>query len=459
MQLPKGYIIIREEDILLLHQQVMEMQRQIEELQNRLNKNSSNSHKPPSSDGLKKKVHNSREKSGKKQGAQKGHEGKSLLMTETPDTIITHKVEGYCQCGKSLNRLETTNIQRRQVIDLVDKFVEITEHQIEIKSCACGLVHSGEEGQYIPIQYGERIKGLSVYLNQYQYIPYDRQRELFKDCFGITISHGALVDANKKCFENLSEQEIQIKEALISSPVIHNDETGIRCEKKTKWIHTSSTDEFTYYSIHEKRGREAINDIGILPDYKGISIHDRYSSYDDYSCKHGLCNAHLLRDLKGLYEEDAKPWAKKMISFLVNAKREKDAGRIKKKRREIMLAEYHKILKSGSKAEPPDETVSVIKRGRKKKTKSRLLLNVFINRYEDILRFIFNPLVPFDNNLAERDLRMVKLKQKISGCFRTKFGSQVFCRIRSYISTIRKQGYGVLDALQRAIENNPINFA
>lgn len=459
MQLPKGYIIIKEDELLLLHQQMLEMQRQIEELKNRLNKDSSNSHKPPSSDGLKRKVHNNRKKSNKKQGAQKGHEGKTLLMTEAPDKIVNHKVEGYCPCGKNLKRVEVLNIQRRQVIDLAEKLSEITEHQIEVKQCACGLVHRGEEGQFVPMQYGNKVKGFAVYLNNYQYIPFNRQQELFSDCFDINISDGVLLNTNKKCFNYLEEPEQQIKDAILKSPVIHNDETGIRCESKTKWIHTNSTEMFTYYAIHEKRGREAIDDIGILPDYKGISVHDRYSSYDDYECKHALCNAHLLRDLKGLLEEECKIWAEKMISFLVKAKQEKEAHKINKKRREELLLEYNKILKKGFKDEPQLEHNTVKKRGRPKKPKSILLLETFQNRSTEILRFLFHKNVPFDNNLAERDLRMVKLKQKISGCFRTKFGSQIFCRIRSYISTVRKQGYSVLEALMLAVEGSPINFS
>ena len=245
------------------------MQNEINELKQRLNKDSSNSHKPPSSDGYKKKIKNNRDKSNRKQGAQEGHEGKTLQMTETPDKIIEHKVEGICECGKSLIKATLINIQRRQEIDLVTKLIETTEYRIEVKRCKCGKIHSGEEGRLIPIQYGNRIKSLMVYLNQYQYIPYERQQELIKDCLGISISDGVLQGANEKCYANLDITEEQIIEAIKTSEVMHNDETGIRNEKETRWIHTSSTDLYTYYSIHEKRGREAIDEIGILPEYKG----------------------------------------------------------------------------------------------------------------------------------------------------------------------------------------------
>lgn len=459
MQIPKGYILIKEEEYLRLFQQMIEMEQRIKELESQTKKNSSNSHKPPSSDGLNKKIQNNREKSDRKQGAQNGHEGKTLQMTAYPDKIEKREVTGKCSCGRNLERQELINIHRRQEIDLVEKLTQVTEYHIEVVECTCGAVHYGEEGRLIPIQYGNRIKSMMVYLNQYSFIPYERLQEYFKDWFGLSVSDGVLLGANKRCFENLAEPEEEIKEQIKASPVIHNDETGLRCEKKTKWVHTSSTEEYTYYSIHEKRGREAINDIGILPGYKGTSVHDRYSSYNDYDCDHSLCNAHLLRDLKGLVEDEDKKWAKRMISFLVEAKEMKEAGKISKRTLKNLLHQYDLIVLYGKRKEPPLIIPAKRKRGKLKKPKSLLLLEDFKNKKDQVLKFLLNPLVPFDNNLAERDLRMVKLKQKISGCFRTKAGSRMFCRIRSYISTVRKQGHSVFYALQCAMEGNPINFS
>jgi hypothetical protein len=459
MQVPKGYILVKEEDYLKLFQQIMEMDNRIRELEFMNKKNSSNSHKPPSSDGLKKTIQNNREKSNKKQGAQNGHEGKTLQMTSDPDKTIFHKVEGLCACGRNLQRSTTINIQRRQEIELVEKLTETIEHQIEVKQCACGKIHYGEDGRLIPIQYGSRLKSMMVYLNQYGLIPFERLQEYFRDCFGLSISDGTLIRSNDICYENLTVPVNEIKEQVKASPVINNDETGLRCEKKTQWVHTSSTNEYTYYSIHEKRGREAINDIGILPDYTGTSVHDRYSSYNDYDCDHALCNAHLLRDLKGVIESDNKKWAKRMIKFLVKAKNLKAKGVLRKKALKALLHEYDLIVKYGMRKEPPLIIPSIKKRGRLKKPKSLLLLEDFQNKKEQILKFLQYPLVPFDNNLAERDLRMIKLKQKISGCFRTKKGADMFCRIRSYISTVRKQGYAVLDALQMALSGNPLSFS
>ena len=298
---------------------------------------------------------------------------------------------------------------------------------------------------------------MSVYMNNYGLLPYDRLQDFFFDCFDIEISDGVLVGANEKCYVNLELVEQQIKDQLKSGSVVHNDETGLRCEERLNWGHVSSNKYYTHYGFHPKRGIKAINDINILPGYKGVSVHDRYSSYDNYSCEHGLCNSHLLRDLKGLVE-DGKSWASQMISLLLKAKKYKETTILSKKIRTEIFSEYDRIVSFGFELEPVLEESTVKKRGRKKKTDSLRLLETFLNRKDQILKFFVKEYVPFDNNLAERDLRMIKLKQKISGCFRTKTGAEIFCRIRSYISTIRKQGYNVLNSIQLAIEGNPINF-
>ena len=457
MQLPKGYVIVREEDLLFMQQQIITLVERIKELEQRSNKDSSNSHKPPSSDSFRKPIQNNREKSNKKQGAQPGHKGTKLTMVENPDKIILHRVEGKCECGKGLKSQPTINVQRSQVIDIPEKLWEITEHQIEVKQCLCGQIYYGKTLSMAPIQYGSRIKAMSVYMNNYGLLPYDRLQDFFFDCFEIEISDGVLVNANEKCYVNLEPVEQQIKDQLKASPVIHNDETGLRCEKSLKWAHVSSNKHFTHYAFHDKRGAVAIDDIDILPDYRGVSVHDRYSSYDSYLCDHGLCNAHLLRDLKGLVEDD-KAWASQMIKLLLKAKTYKETTVLSKKIRDEIFCEYDEIVSTGLKSEPVLAENTIKKRGRKKKPDSLRLLETFLNRKDQILKFFVHHDVPFDNNLAERDLRMIKLKQKISGCFRTKTGAEIFCRIRSYISTIRKQGYNIIDSIQLAIDGDPINF-
>jgi len=466
MQVPKGYILIREEEWLKTKQQVIDLQQMVyhlqelvEHLQKQINKNSTNSHKPPSSDAFRKPIQNNRVQSDKNPGAQPGHKGSTLKMVDNPDRIILHNVEGSCICGRNLAKQPVIDIQKRQVKDLVKILLEVEEHHNEIRLCQCGRIHYGETPNITPVKYGPAIKALSVYLNTYQLIPLNRIQELFNDCFGINISDGAIQNANETSFNNLAQTEQQIKKQLKRAKVIHNDESGLRCEESLMWVHNCSNKAFTHYKMHEKRGVEAINDIDILPGYKGTSVHDRFTSYDNYhACTHSLCNAHLLRDLKGI-AEDGKSWASQMIALLLKAKDLKETSKPSGKIKSALLAEYDEIVHSGLAVEPVPVQDHIQKRGRKRKTPSLRLLETFTNRKQQIMEFFVNPNVPFDNNLAERDLRMVKLKQKISGCFRTKNGADIFLRIRSYISTIKKQDYKVLDSLRLAIEGTPVNFS
>lgn len=440
----------------LLKDRVRKLENANKALEERLNKDSSNSHKPPSSDGYRKVIKNNREKSGKSQGAQKGHKGKTLKMVIDPDKVIEHKVKGTCQCGKDLEQASVVRIERRQVFDLPEKLMEVTEHQVEIRQCCCGAVHQAECKEKGNTQYGSRIKSLAVYLNQYQFVPYERLQDFFEDVIGTSISDGVLTGSNELLFEQLEKPEEQIKQALQDSKVLHNDETGMRCSGKLQWIHSSSTERYTHYSIHQKRGKEAMDAIGILPDFKGISVHDRWAPYDNYGCTHALCNAHLLRELKSVKEESGRKWAAGMITLLTSANNLKKENKLDATAIHSIEKQYKQIIDQGITEEPPLVIPAIKKRGRIKKPKPLKLLEAFIDRREQILRFVHNKDVPFDNNLAERDIRMVKLKQKISGCFRTSHGGEVFCRIRSYISTIRKQGHGVIDAIEKALLGNPI---
>jgi len=463
MQIPEGYILISKVEYDQLHNEIDQLRKtvailmaRVNELEGMLHKNSGNSHKPPSSDGYKKVIKNNREKTGKKQGAQLGNEGKTLKQRTDPDKIVEHKIMGRCGCGENLETLPVKNIKRRQVFDLPEKLLEVTEHRVEIKQCPCGKLHEAACVVQGITQYGEGIKSLAIYLNQYQYLPFERTQEFFEDIIGISISDAVLTESNEICYEELEDTEFQIKQAIIENDVMRNDETGMRCEGKNQWIHTSSTLQHTHYSIQGKRGKEGMDAIGILNNYQGTSIHDRYASYDGYSCTHGLCNAHLLRELKYVHEEMGKDWADNMIELLVETNNLKKEEKLDERAIKKMERQYGKITQQGKKEEPKQIVPVIKKRGRIAKTKSLNLLEAFINRPQEILRFAYDKNVPFDNNLAERDLRMVKLKQKISGCFRTFHGAEVFCRIRSYISTVRKQGHSVLDAIEQAIMGQPI---
>ena len=466
METLPGYILIlkSEFDLLIntiesMSQKILLLEDRIKELEGRLAKDSKNSHKPPSTDGYKKKIKikNSREKSGKKQGAQPGHVGKTLEQVPNPDRIINHTVVGKCECGQDLEQLPKKKTYRRQVFDLPEKLLEVTEHRIEVKECVCGKTHEAECEVKGNTQYGQHIKSLAVYLNQYQLLPFERIQELMEDCFEVNISDFVLGKSNQVCYENLEQPEANTKMALINSKVIHNDESGLRCNNKLHWVHVSSTDMLTHYSIQEKRGSEGIDAIGILPEFKGTSVHDRFSAYEKYECEHSYCNAHLLRELKYLYEEENKKWASEMAALLVQANELKKQENLDKFSIQNIEETYNLILKSGIKEEP--FTIGLAqkgKRGRKAKPKSLRLFETFTNSRVEILKFIHNKDVPFDNNLAERDIRMVKLKQKISGCFRTKNGAEIFCRIRGYISTCRKQGVAVLYAIEKALMGQPV---
>lgn len=443
-----------------LEERNKELERRLKELEAQLHQNSRNSHKPPSSDGPRKPIKNNREPSGRKNGAQEGHEGKTLKMVENPDKVIRHRVRGKCSCGKNLEEVEVLRIERRQVFDLPEKLYEVTEHQVEVKRCRCGCIHEAECPVKGRTQYGEKLRALIVYMNQYGLLPYERLQEFGEDIFGLPFGGGTIEASLEECYEALEPTEQQIKERLLNSDVIHYDETGMRCENKTQWIHSTSNEQFTYYHIHSKRGKEAMDAIGILPRFTGISVHDRWASYDKYeNCLHSYCNAHLLRELKFVHEELGKDWAAQMIRFLRLSLYLKKRNWLNPGTISQLMRRYEKITEGGIQEETSlietDETKD-IKRGRKRKSKSWRLLEVFMHHREKVLRFINNKDTPFDNNLAERDLRMVKLKQKISGCFRTHHGAEVFCRIRSYISTIRKQGYNVLDALEQALMGKPI---
>ncbi len=464
---PEGYILIRETDFNDFKLRLENLERENADLRQRLNMNSGNSHKPPSSDGYSKKpvIKNNRIKGDKKRGGQQGNPGKTLMMTEFPDKVVEIDVEGICMCGRSVAMGKLTDFDRSQIIDLVPKLVITTEYRSLIRECECGLVHKAKSGHRSGIRYGNGIRTLAIYLNQQQFIPYDRLQQTFKDIFGIRVSDGFLTGVNEDCYNQLEAFERCNKIALSKEQVLCCDETGERVEGSLQWVHTASSPSRTHYEMHAKRGKEAIDHIGILSQFKGVSVHDRFSSYQKYDCSHALCNAHLLRDLIGLIEENKKLWAKQMKRLLLKCKAYKDNGLLTKAKLNAISREFDEIIKrhKGKELllqEPSKRSIRGGKRrGRVKRTKSLCLLDVFEKQKSQILHFLYNPDVPFDNNLAERDLRMIKLKQKISGCFRTLKGSQIFCRIRSYISTARKQDANIFNALIAATEGRPYLFS
>lgn len=455
MQIPEGYLLISKVEYEQMRKQIAMLMARVKELEGMLHKDSHNSHKPPGSNEFKK-IKNNRIKGEHSQGGQQGNEGTTLKMVKHPDKRVRCKAKGKCSCGTSLENLPVTRIEKRQQFDLPPKLIEVTEYEVEVKACSCGLEHYAQCPVNAPVQYGKRIQSLAIGMNQYQMIPFERLQEFFGDYFNVSVSDWWLSKINQVCYENLAPAEEGIKQALISSAVLHSDETGLRSDGKRQWVHVASTTTHTHYDIHAKRGKEAMDAIGILPQFTGNSVHDRYGSYEKYeNCQHSNCNAHHLRDLQYIEEEMNRHWAKRMRRFLIWSNHLKKQEQLNETVISALSQQYDTILNNACVKEPPELPTEPGKRGRKAKNKSRRLIETMQQKKEQTLRFLYDPKVSFDNNLAERDLRMIKVKQKISGCFRTFNGAQVFCRIRSYISTVKKQGYNVLDAIVFALNKQP----
>jgi len=440
-----------------LSAKVADLTARVDYLEGKLAKNSSNSGKPPASDGLKKppKTKSQREKSGKKVGGQKSHEGKTLKQVANPDKVTTHSPDECTKCKANLNRVEGACIEKRQVFDLPKPEHEVTEHQLIAKTCpCCQNISKGQFPENVkgPVQYGERIKALSVYFGHKHFIPFDRLSEIFEDIFGIAVSSGTCSNIEKRLHQHLEGFESALKEHLLMARELHFDETGMRSEKKLNWVHVVSSGEATFYGMHEKRGQEAIEEFNILPRYRGYAIHDHWKPYFHYGgVKHSLCNAHHLRELKFIYEEEKEPWAEKMKKMLLQAKKESESKDLTEERILAVKAEYAKIVMEGI---VHHLKLGQLEEGSNKKRAGHNLLNRLADHHECVLRFVTDK-TPFTNNLAEQDIRMVKLKQKISGCFRQRKRGEMFCRIRSYISTSRKQAWNVWDALAEAVAGRP----
>jgi len=451
-----------------LQQQTELLAEQVQALQERLKKDSHNSHLPPSSDRFHRQPKSLRKRSGKKAGGQDGHPGSSLMLSPTPDQVILHPVERCQHCQRDLREAESLHIERRQVLDLPPKRVVVIEHQAQQKYCpGCQQISTASFPQDVqaPVQYGAALGAVGVYLVQQQLLPYERACEVIEDLLGAAMSVGTLAGLVQRCAEQLAPVEQQIKAALSRAAVLHQDETGLYVAGKRHWMHVSATEQLTHYAVHPKRGKEALDAIGILQDFQGVSVHDGWCSYWLYVCLHALCNVHHLRELTFLAEEQQQEWAAEMKELLLDSKAAVEQARAEGRSclHPLEVADwkacYQTLLAEGYQANPPDPPPEASKKGRRKQSAARNLLDRLSKHQEAVLAFLDNFAVPFDNSLAERDLRMVKVQQKVSGCFRSTAGAQAFCCIRGYLSTLRKQGMAVLTALEQALVGHPVSPA
>lgn len=448
-----------------LRKQLEEQSSEIQRLKDQVAKDSRNSGKPPSSDGLKKRRTESlRKKSGRKSGGQKGHKGHTLKMSENPDHIIVHELSVCPECAHDLREIKPSAHRHRQVYDIPPVELEVTEHRSEIKVCPCcqkQVNAAFPEGVTQPVQYGELFKAQASYLNTYQLLPMARSCELLGDFYGHQPAEAIIQEANTAVQQGSEPALEAIKKALVQEAVTHHDESGVRVDGHLEWLHVSSTEHLTHYAIHAKRGQEAMQEIGILPNANGRIVHDHWQSYLTFDqADHAFCNAHHLRELRFISEQYQQAWASQMSQLLLEIKvavQEALAESTSLPHQQCLAFEtrYDSILLAGFEANPPPAEPPPKKRGRPKQSPPKNLLDRLKTHKEGVLAFMHDFRIPFDNNLAERDVRMIKVKQKVSGSFRTAHGADSFCAIRSYISTVRKQGFNVISAIRNSIAGNP----
>ena len=434
---------------------IMSLLTRIEALEQRLGMNSTNSSMPPSSDGLAKpkpKPKNLRVKTNRKPGGQEGHTGTTLAPKENPDIVIEHNPQ-QCSCGCDLSNVSGTVVQKRQVVDLPKIELEYTEHRVIEKECPhCHQKNHGDLPNWIEdttVQYGPQVRALFVYLNTAQYLPYERICELCETVFGFTPSEGTIYNALNHCYEELEPFEEEIKAKLREAEVLHCDETGCRVKGKTQWLHVGATETETHYHIDEKRGKEALDRIGLLEGHKGTVVHDCLSSYFQYDVSHSICNAHILRELKYVSEEMGQSWAEEMSEHLnVGLKNKNEKGILKEQEYEEYEKKYMEILQRGKEHQPQAPPRPEGKKGREAKSKSQNLLDRLERHRGSVLAFLRIEEVPFTNNQAEQSIRMTKVKMKVSGGFRSQNGARIFARIRGAFSTFKKRGLKLFDELK-----------
>lgn len=442
----------------------------IQELEAKLSKNSKNSSKPPSSDGYDKqnRTESLRQKSNKSNGGQPGHKGETLKSTENPDETENHDKACCDNCQASLENAEVSGVEERQVFDIPAMKIIVTAHRASIKICPeCQTENKGDFPENVnkPVQYGNGVKTVASYFNNQHFIPVARTAQIFKDLYGQAPSEATSLNASQQLNQQIEPARVAIKQQLHQAPLLHSDETGLRVEGKLHWLHSASNDKLTDYEVHEKRGKEAMDAAGSLEGYQGKLVHDHWKTYFVYEdCEHIACNAHHLRELIYIEKHYQQPWAGELATLLVEIKNTVDEIKAEKNhlsREQLLLFEqgYDALITRGLEKNPFVARKSVEekpkKRGKPKQTPAYNLLVRLRDFKPGTLAFMYDFSVPFDNNLAERDIRMVKVKQKVSGGFRTQEGAKQFASIRGYISTAQKNSVSIFEAIKDAFSGNP----
>jgi transposase len=457
-------VLLAERDAALVERDrvIAALSARVAELEARLGKNSQNSSKPPSSDAFTKPQPRSlRGKSGRRPGKQPGEPGFRLEPRAEPDEVVVHEPTSCRSCGNGLGQAPVVGEQVRQVLDLPPIKVIAVEHRARRRACSCGTVTTAAfpSEATAPVCYGPGIAALGCYLLARQHLPVDRAGEVMGDCFGVPVSTGWLATLLPFAAARLGEFTEYLRERLRDAPVTHFDETGGRVAKKLRWIHVACTGLFTFYHLDDKRGMSAIDAAGVLPGLCGVAVHDGHTPYRKYDVTHGLCNAHHLRELAGIAEATGQAWPTKLADLLVeiytSVETAKAGGHteLPADRLAGFGARYDALIVEGQGLNPPPPRTG--KRGRPKLGPAGSLLRRLHDYRDDVLRFAVDFTVPFDNNQAERDIRMVKIQQKISGGWRSENGARAFLAVRSYLSTARKHHRAGLDVLRDLFTGNP----
>lgn len=436
-----------ENDNNILVSENRQLKQRVSELESQLNQNSNNSSKPPSSDGFKKKPAIPR-KQGGRPGGQKGHKGHTLHQVAHPDETI-YCDPAPCSCGHVFHEDELQWSETRQVFDLPKPRLQVKEYQLYKATCpCCGAIRKGAAplGVNSPVQYGAGAKAFAVMLNTHIRVPFKKIQWLYKDLFGQGINASTIYSATQEYYQALTKSEEQIKAKVTDSLVVHADETGMRVDGRLQWLHTATTDRYTYLFVHNNRGKKALESgKSVLERLSNWLVHDCWGSYFKFdTVRHSICGAHLVRELESLVQNTCSEWADMMQDLLLTLNDQPHYERVRQRSR--IMKKYREICSLGIEQEPPPERTPG-KRGRLKRTKGRNLVERLIREEEAVLAFAFNKEVPFTNNLAERDIRPAKVKMKVSNCFRTFHGAEIYARIESFMSTARKQERNVFSEL------------